>query len=77
MNPTTALLDDTKKRFSDFVQKDYELKVAYLTNHFQRMWTRFNYFVLIEAALIGGKTIFGDKAINTAGLYFGLALSLV
>jgi hypothetical protein len=77
MNPTTALLDDTKKRFSDFVQKDYELKVAYLTNHFQRMWTRFNYFVLIEAALIGGKTIFGDKAINTTGLYFGLALSLV
>jgi len=53
------------------------LKVACLTNHFQRMWTRFNYFVLIEAALIGGKKIFGDKSISAAGLCFGLALSLV
>lgn len=41
------------------------------------MWTRFNYFVLIEAALIGGKTIFGDKQIGVAGLCFGLTLSLV
>jgi hypothetical protein len=77
MISTTELFDETQKRFSDFVQKDYELKVAYLTNHFQRMWTRFNYFVVIEAALIGGKTIFGDKAISTAGLCFGLALSLM
>src|SRR5438094_512958 len=57
--------------------KDYELKVGYLTNHFQRMWTRFNYFVVIEAALIGGKTIFGDTEIGIPGLSFGLALSLV
>lgn len=41
------------------------------------MWTRFNYFVVIEAALIGGKTIFGDKAISLAGLCFGFVLSLV
>lgn len=73
----TEMFDDTKKRFSDFAQKDYELKVAYLTNHFQRMWTRFNYFVVIEAALIGGKTIFGDKTVSIAGLCFGLALSVV
>jgi hypothetical protein len=73
----TELFDETRKRFSDFVQKDYELKVAYLTNHFQRMWTRFNYFVVIEAALIGGKTVFGDKAIGTPGLCFGAALSLL
>lgn len=77
MNTHAELFDETKKRFSDFVQKDYELKVAYLTNHFQRMWTRFNYFVVIEAALIGGKTIFGDKAIGWAGLCFGFVLSLV
>lgn len=77
MEPINEFFDDTKKRFSDFVQKDYELKVAYLTNHFQRMWTRFNYFVVIEAALIGGKTIFGDKQIGVAGLCFGLMLSLV
>src|SRR5688572_10550701 len=77
MKSNADLFDDTTKRFSDFAQKDYELKVQYLTNQFQRMWTRFNYFVLIEAALIGGKTIFGDKAISVAGLGFGLALSLV
>lgn len=73
----TALFDDTKKRFSDFAQKDYELKVAYLTNHFQRMWTRFNYFVVIEAALIGGRTIFGSDRISVAGLVFGLVVSVV
>jgi hypothetical protein len=78
MNPVSASwFDDPGKRFSDFVQKDYELKVAYLTNQFQRMWTRFNYFVVIEAALIGGKTIFGDREIGAAGLCFGFALSLV
>jgi hypothetical protein len=76
MNPPSDLFDDRKKRFSDFAQKDYELKIQYLTNHFQRMWTRFNYFVVIEAALIGGKTVFGDKTIGT-GLCFGLALSVV
>src|SRR2546426_509011 len=75
--PPAGVFDDAKKRFSDFALRDYELKVAYLTNHFQRMWTRFNYFVVIEAALIGGKTIFGDKQIGTAGLIFGLCLSLV
>jgi len=74
---TNMPFDDVQKRFSDFAQKDYELKLAYLTNHFQRMWTRFNYFVVVEAALIGGKTIFGDKQIGIAGLCFGLGLSLV
>jgi hypothetical protein len=66
---SNALSDDAKKRIADFALKDYELKIAYLTAHFQRVWTRFNYFVVIEAALIGGKTIFGDKAISTAGLW--------
>lgn len=68
---------DAAKRFNDFAQMDYELKIAYLTSHFQRMWTRFNFFVVIEAALIGGKTIFGDKEIGAAGLGFGFVLSLV
>src|SRR5215475_12180104 len=77
MTTSTELFDDQKKRFSDFAQKDYALKVQYLTNHFQRMRTRFNYFVVIEAALIRGKTIFGDRTISIAGLSFGLALSLV
>jgi len=71
------LFDEPKKRFSDFALKDYELKTQYLMNHFQRMWTRFNYFVVIEAALIGGKTIFGENQIDILGLCFGLGLSLV
>jgi len=39
----------------DFLLRDYELNVCYLSVHFQRMWTRFNFFVTIESALIGGK----------------------
>jgi hypothetical protein len=73
----SELVDDAKKRFMDFALRDYELKVAYLTNHFTRMWTRFNYFVVIEAALIGGKTVFGTGEIGRIGLAFGLGLSVV
>jgi hypothetical protein len=75
--PDLQMFDDQKKRFSDFAQKDYEMKVQYLTSHFQRMWTRFNFFVVIQAALIGGRTIFGNEAISIAGLCFGFGLSLV
>jgi hypothetical protein len=77
MNAKLLTVDDLAKRTVDFAQRDYEMKVTYLTNQFQRMWTRFNYFVLIESALIGGKTIFGDRTIGKAGLAFGLALSLI
>jgi hypothetical protein len=34
-----------------FLQKDYELKINYLTDHFSRMWTRFNFFIALESAL--------------------------
>src|SRR5260370_23246438 len=44
----------------DFFLRDYELKVEYLTRHFERMWTRFNFFVTIESALICGNSIFGE-----------------
>ena len=40
------------------------------------MWTRFNYFVIIEAALIGGKTVFGDGELGIGGTAFGLGLSV-
>jgi hypothetical protein len=46
----------------DALVKDYELKVGYLTQHFSCMWTRFNYFVGIESALVGGKLIFATEA---------------
>ena len=35
-----------------FLLEDYKLKLAYLNAHSDRMWTRFNYFVTIEAALL-------------------------
>ena len=30
-----------------FLIDDYKLKVGYLSDHFGRMWTRFNFFVTI------------------------------
>jgi (4S)-4-hydroxy-5-phosphonooxypentane-2,3-dione isomerase len=45
-----------------FRLKDYELKVGYLTGQFTRMWQRFQFFVALQIALVGGKTLFGDKA---------------
>lgn len=37
----------------DFLLKDYELKARYLTDHFSRMWVRFNFFLTIESGLVG------------------------
>lgn len=34
-----------------FLQNDYNQKTQYLTQHFSRMWTRFNFFITIETAL--------------------------
>ena len=61
MNPTTELFDNTKKHFSDFALKDYELKVDYLNAQFTRMWQRFQFFITIQTVLVGGKAAFGDK----------------
>jgi hypothetical protein len=35
-----------------FLLSDYNLKVRYLSDHFSRMWTRFNFFLSIESALL-------------------------
>lgn len=35
----------------DFLLEDYRLKAQYLTDHFSRMWTRFNFFLTINSAL--------------------------
>jgi hypothetical protein len=61
----------------DFLVRDYELKVRYLTDHFQRMWTRFNFFVTIESALIGGKFIFGGVNPSWPLALLGTALSFI
>ncbi len=47
-----------------FLQKDYELKIGYLKDHFSRMWTRFNYFIGIETAITGGKILWAGGEVN-------------
>ena len=47
----------------DFVIKDYELKIRYMTDHLSRMWSRFNYMLGIQTAIAGGK-FFLDNANN-------------
>jgi hypothetical protein len=61
----------------DFLVKDYELKVGYLTQHFGRMWARFNYFVGIESALVGGKLIFGNGKLSPEIAIVGAIVSAI
>lgn len=61
----------------DFLIRDYELKIKYLTDHFSRMWTRFNYFIGIESALIGGKLIFGGGKLSRGVAIVGAIVSLI
>src|SRR6266436_1886824 len=61
----------------DFLVKDYELKIRYLSDHFSRMWNRFNYFVAIESALIGGKFVFGNGKLTKGVALVGAVLALV
>jgi hypothetical protein len=37
----------------DFLLDDYKLKVEYYTGHLSRMWTRFNFLLTIDSALLG------------------------
>src|SRR5688500_11487896 len=41
------------------------------------MWTRFNYFVGIESALVGGKLIFGGGNLSRELAVVGLIVSLI
>jgi hypothetical protein len=60
----------------DYLKEDYKLKVDYVTNHFSRMWTRFNFFLSIELALFGvvGFLMF-DKE-KTEGLIYPALLGI-
>ncbi|MFL6200679.1 MAG: hypothetical protein ACJ76J_16005 [Thermoanaerobaculia bacterium] len=46
--------------------EDYKLKLGYLTSQFDRLWTRFNFFLSIETALFGflGYLIFEVKNVR-------------
>jgi hypothetical protein len=60
-----------------FLQKDYELKIRYLSDHLQRMWTRFNFFVTIESALVSGKFLIASNVPSVALTVTGIVLSLI
>jgi len=45
----------------DFLLKDYELKVRFLSDHLQRMWMRFNFHLTVEPALTGGKLLVKER----------------
>jgi hypothetical protein len=48
----------------DFRLEDYKLKLANLDAHSSRMWTRFNYFVTIEAGLAGAFAITNGQTLD-------------
>ena len=46
--------DDQKARQTAalvFLQKDYELRINYLSAHLGRIWQRFNFFIVLESGL--------------------------
>ena len=61
----------------DFLQEDYKQKISYLTNHLQRMWTRFNFFVTIESALIGGRFLIASNQPSRELAWAGIILSVL
>ena len=54
----------------EYLIKDYELKVRFLTDHFSRMWTRFNCFLVTETAIVAGKIIFTKSDQTSVALLF-------
>lgn len=46
-------IKDIDEESRGFLVDDYKLKVDYLTAHFDRLWTRFNFFLTIELAIFG------------------------
>jgi hypothetical protein len=57
-----------------FLIRDYELKINYLTNQYTRMWTRFNFFLVVETGL--SAALFGffkpPSTISELGLFLAL-----
>lgn len=62
---------------TDILNADYKLKIDYLTAHLGRMWTRFNFFLVISSTLFG-YSLGKDNAIYVGLLVlFGLLFSLL
>jgi hypothetical protein len=69
--------EKAKAKQEAFLQKDYELKITYLTDQFARMWNRFNYFVAIETALVGGKFLIPNGVLSRALVIVGASISIL
>jgi hypothetical protein len=52
-----------------FLLQDYQLKVRYVSDHFQRMWTRFNFFLTLEGAALGALVFSSEERDWWLGLY--------
>lgn len=65
----------------DFLVEDYKLKLDYLKSQFDRLWTRFNFFLSVEVALFGflGWLVFEKHNPNATPLpaLLGLSVSLL
>jgi hypothetical protein len=61
----------------DFLLRDYELKVQYLTNHLSRMWTRFNFFLTINSALFAFSVQEDAAAFVSLFVVAGILLSIL
>lgn len=61
----------------DFALEDFKQKISYLTAHFTRMWTPFNYFVAIETALVGGRFLMPNNVSSRALAIAGVLISAV
>jgi len=69
---------DEAKRLIDFFTKDWELKVRYLSDHLARMWTRFNYLLVMQTALLSGKVVMGrGDSSHDSLIWLGFASALV
>jgi len=42
---------DLPEKQMEFLRRDYDLKVKYLSDQFTRMWTRFHFFLVLESGL--------------------------
>src|SRR5687768_16649666 len=53
-----------QRRDDLFELRDYEMKLEYLTKQYDRLWTRFNFFLTVELALFGysGYLLFDARA---------------
>lgn len=60
----------------DFLLEDYKQKIGYLTAHFSRMWTRFNFFLTLETALIGGNLLLVNQQPKPIIGVIGILISL-